>query len=776
LAVAFVNIFKKITRVLTLLAVICHFSSCGVKKYLNDSQALLVKNKVEIEEPYRKETATNIVKYYRQKPNNRFMLIINSRPYFYIRGSQGKDNWWKKFERTTLGEPPVLVDSVFIHSTLRSFASYLNTEGYYYPEIGYTLAVNRRKKATVTYHVKLNKQYVFGEYHLQVSDKEIFMLVEKNMKETLIKTGRGFHHDNLKKEQERIIDLLRNNGYYGISTESIDFDIDTTSPDGFVQVGLNIRNATDSTLHKRFYVEGISVDIERNLGSLNTNTDTFTANGITYNLGGYKLNPNVLRRNIQFETGELYSQQKLNRTYSRVTDLGVFRFINIQTKLRESNDSGYVLYNVRLIPAVKYSFTFEPQAITSDQNNTVNNQSSRNYGIAFLTQVTNRNVFRNAEILQLSFRSSFEAQGSVEPGRLINATEQSLTASIIMPRTLWFPRFDKNLNFQSTRTIISSSAIYEVNTTYKRTVFTTGLGYQFNKKLFTYFFNPLEVSFVRSYIIDDELRKQSETDIFLQNTFSNNLILDTRYGLIFTNKSIAQGLSYVTIRWDAIELAGNMLTAINNLTGKQKEEDGSYSLFGVKYAQYAKTAVDFRYNTNYDLNNASVFRLFTGLAIPYGNTPQYVPFDRRYFTGGVNSLRAWKPRAVGPGTFSEPEQLDFSGEVKIEVNSEYRFNIYHKWFEGALFTDAGNVWAMRVDPSRPGSHFEIGNVLRSLAWDMGVGVRLNFEIVIIRFDFAIPIRDPSEAQSERWVIKGMTTSPSWIPKNTQVNFGIGYPF
>lgn len=700
------------------------------------------------------------------------MMVVNSRPYFYIRGSQGKNNWWKKFQRNTLGESPVLVDTVFIHATLKSFASYLQTEGYYYPEITYQLEVNKRKKATVTYFVKLNKQYVFGEYSLQISDKELFMLVEKNMKETNIKTGRGFHHDNLKKEQARIIDLLRNNGYYGINDDVIDFDIDTTSPDGFVKVGLNIRNPDDTTIHKQFYIDEITVDIERNFGTLRKENDTITLNGIRYDLGGYKLNPNILKRNIQFESGELYSQQKLNRTYSRLSDLGVFRFINIQSKITEKNDTQYVNYSVKMIPAVKYSFTFEPQAITSDQNTTLNNQSSQNYGIAFLAQVTNRNVFRNAEILQLSFRSSFEAQGTVGPGRLINATEQSVTASIIMPRTLFLPRFDKSLDYQSTRTIISTSAIYEVNTTYKRTVFTTGLGYQFNKRLFTFFFSPLEISFIRSEIIDEELRKQSETDIFLQNTFSNNLILDTRYGVSYTNKSIAQGMSYVSVRWDAIELAGNMLTAVNNIMGNEKQEDGSYYLFGVKYYQYAKSAVDFRYNTIYDQNNASVFRVFSGLALPYGNTPDYVPFERRFFVGGVNSLRAWKPRAIGPGTFTEDDQLDFSGEVKIEANSEYRFNIYKKWFEGAVFTDAGNVWAIRDDPTRPGSHFELKNFYRSMAWDIGVGVRFNFSIVILRFDYAIPLRDPSLASNKRWVIK----DPGQSIYRSQLNFGIGYPF
>jgi outer membrane protein assembly factor BamA len=773
LAVAFVNIFGKFYRALLLLGLVCYFSSCGIKKHLDDHQALLVRNKVEIQKPYRKELASNITKYYRQKPNNRFMLLINSRPYFYIRGSQGKNNWWRKFERNTLGEPPVIVDSLFMESTLKSFKSYLQTEGYYYPEVRYGLEVNKRKKATVTYFVTLNKQYVFGEYNLQVSDKGLFLLIEKNMSQSFIKTGIGFHHDELKKEQARIVDLLRNNGYYSISTEYIDFDVDTASPDRFVKEGQNVRKANDTVLHKQYYIQAITVDVEKTARTQNSVRDTFNLNKIKYHLGGFNLNPNILERNIQFETGELYNLQKLNRTYSRLNDLGIFRFINIQTSLSENRDSGFVNYNIRMIPSVKYSFTLEPQAVTSDQNNTINNQSSRNYGVALLAQVTNRNIFRNAEILQLSFRSSFEAQGSLTPGQIINATEQSVTASVIMPRTLFFPSFDKNLRFQSTKTIISSSAIYEINTTYKRTVFTTGLGYQFNRKLFTYYFSPIEISFIRSTITDDALRKQSENDIFLQNTFSNNLILDTRYGIAYTNKSIAEGLSYVNIRWDAIELAGNMLTAINNIAGTPKNADGTYHVFGVKYFQYVKSAIDFRYNTIYDQNNASVFRLFTGVALPYGNTPQFVPFERRFFIGGVNSLRAWKPRAIGPGSYSDTSQLDFSGEIKIEGNAEYRFNIYNKWLEGALFTDIGNVWAVRNDPARPGSHFEWKDFYRSLAWDIGFGVRLNFNIIIIRLDFAMPIHDPSyKAMKDRWVIGDFGKSVY----NSNLNFGIGYPF
>ncbi|MES2780490.1 MAG: BamA/TamA family outer membrane protein [Bacteroidota bacterium] len=711
------------------------------------------------------------------------MLFINSRPYFYFMGSRGKDNWWKRFERNSLGEVPVLIDSLYLNATVQSFAGYLRGMGYYYPEITYKVHISRRKKATVTYFVKLNKRYFFGEYNLQIADKEIYDLVSKHMKETFITTGYGFKTEMMQKEQDRIVTLLHNNGYYSISKEYVDFDVDTASADGFVKLGLNITNKDDTSVHKKYYIKDVSVDIDKsaitpdNTELPTTVPDTVTLDSIHYNMGRYKLNPGILGRNIQFAPNQLYAERRFNRTYSRLSDLSIFRFINIQTHTFETRDSGFVNYNIKLVPAVKYTFTLEPQAITSDQNNTITSQS-RNYGVAAMAQITNRNIFRNAEILQLSFRSSFEAQGKKQTGGFINATEQSVTASLIMPRILFFPRFDHTPGLYSTRSIISTSAIYEVNVDYKRTVFTSGLNYQFNKRLISYYFAPAEIAFIQSEIIDPTLAELSEKDIFLQNLFSNNLILNSRFGFVFNNKPVAKGLSFVNIKWDVLEIAGNLLTAINKIVDAPKDADGSYRLLGVKYFQYAKTAIDFRYNTIFDENNATAYRFYTGVAIPYGNTPDFVPFERRFFTGGVNSLRGWRPRSIGPGSYSVDNQLDYSGEVKLEANAEFRFNMYNKWLEGALFTDAGNVWAVKPDSKRPGADFQFSNFYKSVAWDAGFGVRLNFAIFIIRFDFAIPLHEPNDppdqANYERWVVKKIGST--WLLDNTNFNFGIGYPF
>jgi outer membrane protein insertion porin family len=161
--------------------------------------------------------------------------------------------------------------------------------------------------------------------------------------------------------------------------------------------------------------------------------------------------------------------------------------------------------------------------------------------------------------------------------------------------------------------------------------------------------------------------------------------------------------------------------------------------------------------------------------VPYGNSPVYTPFEKRFFVGGANSLRAWSPRSIGPGSYTATNQIDHSGDIKLEANAEYRFNIYNHWLEGAWFTDVGNIWSMKADETTPGANFQWNRFYKELAWDAGFGVRLNFTIVLIRFDFAVPLHDPSYPNlQDRWVVKDF--NPGWVYDNMYINFGIGYPF
>jgi outer membrane protein assembly factor BamA len=256
--------------------------------------------------------------------------------------------------------------------------------------------------------------------------------------------------------------------------------------------------------------------------------------------------------------------------------------------------------------------------------------------------------------------------------------------------------------------------------------------------------------------------------------FSNNLILGGRFGFTYSDKAKNKGNHHVFLRWDVLELSGNTATALNKLLDRPFNETNTYNIFGVNYSQFAKTALDFRYNTKHDENNATVFRLFAGVGIPYGNSPKFLPFERRFWVGGANSLRAWLPRSLGPGGYYEFGQIDYSGDVKLEFNAEFRFNMYNRWLEGAVFVDAGNVWMAKKDDERPLANFEFNRFANELGIGTGFGTRLNFDIILIRLDFAIPLHDPSYNVGSRWVITNF--DQDWLFNNINFNFGIGYPF
>jgi len=749
-------------------------SSCNVEKYLQPGQYLLNSNKLEVSKPHRKETRKQLSQFFKQKPNSKLFLIFKTKPYFYFKGSEGGDNRFKKFERNVFGEPPVIIDSLFIESTVQSMKMYMQSTGYFYSEINYEVIPRKNGKADVVYHVKQNQQYKIGTYNLQIDDKRIYDIVKHSMNESRVKIGTGLHYSTFETEESRVVSLLRNNGYFLMSKDFVDYNVDTAGKNFYTSVGLNVRNLDDGSAHHKFYNNEMVVEIEQNSEANSyRGKDTFTAKNFTYIPNRFELNPAILDRNILLVKGREFKEYSLSRTYTRISDLGIFRFVNITPSVMYRNDSAFVNYHMKVIPMVKYDYSIEPQATASDQTNAISYQSSRNFGFAMELKLRDRNIFHGAEILQFSFRSAFEAQGGAHSKTFFNTTEQRLTASLIMPRTLWMPSFDRNDKFLNTKTAFNLSGIYEVNFDYKRQIYSTNMTYQFNKQLISYVFVPIEFSFIKSEM-SDALQERSASDIFIQNLFSNNVILDHRFGFNYTNKPIAKGLHYYTLKWDVIEVAGSLMSAIKRLTGASKNPSGEYTMFGVRYYEYIKSAIDFRLNTLIDKNNATAYRIFAGAALPYGNTPNFAPFEKRFFVGGANDLRGWLPRSIGPGSFYTPGQLDYSGEIKLEANAEFRFNIYNKWLEGAVFGDAGNIWSIKPNTEKPGADFSLDRFYKEIAIDGGFGARLNFEVFIIRFDFAIPLRDPSSAHIEKWVVKDI--NGEWLSRNFIFNFGIGYPF
>ena len=762
-------------------------SACNISRFHKREGPKLVKNKIEIFEKSKSRFyESDLESQTKQKPGVKFLGLVRLNVFFYRIGDASKsDSKLKRIFRDDLGRVPVIIDSTMINVSVRAMKNYLKSQGYYYAQINYTVTDTKllKERKIVTYFIKLNTQYKYGKLHVNCPDKNIYNIVNASLDESFIKLGHSFKREDLLNEQNRILNLLRNKGFYTFSKEFIDFKTDTNYSNAYIALEINIKNQEDLKPFKIYFIRNITVEVEPSIKPLNINHDTIFTKGFKYLENGSKIHPNILAKMNFLTTGDLFQQNNLIKTYGRLNDLQLFKLITITPTIIENDSQNLIDFYIELKQQKKYDVSIEPQAITSDQANLINVNSYRNYGLAAVLQLTDRNIFHNGEILQLRFRSSFEAQSgdSIPVIPFFNSNEQSFSASVTIPQLLFFNKIDRKINNANTKTIVNSSIIYEKNVQYERRVFTIGSSYQINRKLISYYVAFPEISFVKTIFTNSELETRSKTDIFLQNVFANNLIInDIRLGFTYNNQLNSKGKSYIFLRWDALELAGNLVSALNILLDAPKITDSTrniknqYELFGLNYFQYVKSFVDFRYNHWLDPNNTVVYRIAFGYALPYGNSPNYIPFEKRFFTGGANSLRAFRPRSIGPGVYYSTNQIDKSGDIKLELNMEYRFNIYKKLFEGAVFTDVGNVWAVRKD-SREGADFNISSFYNELAVGSGIGIRLNLSIFIFRLDGAFPIHDPVKPYGSRWVINN-ANDIDWYWNNSIFNFGIGYPF
>jgi outer membrane protein assembly factor BamA len=293
-------------------------------------------------------------------------------------------------------------------------------------------------------------------------------------------------------------------------------------------------------------------------------------------------------------------------------------------------------------------------------------------------------------------------------------------------------------------------------------------GYEWKESIYkTHTFEPLIISSTK--IADNSpILEDTTINAFIKNSFIDHLTTATRYVFIFNNQLLGKNRNFSYLRGN-IEFAGNTLRAINNLSNKlDNETDTSYSIGGIQYAQYIRTDFDFRYYNIINQHSTIVFRLAAGLGVPYGNS-QSLPFEKSFFVGGANGIRAWEARNLGPGSYNGKVNFDQIGDIKIEANLESRFKII-SIFEGAAFIDAGNIWLSQEDPDRLGAKINTSSFLSELAIGGGFGVRLNFNFFIIRLDAAYKLKDPSYDKNSRWIIDNLSfNKATW-------NFGIGYPF
>ena len=727
--------------------------------------------------------------------------------------------------REHVGEAPVVLDSALIEQSRQQMALYLAKEGYYRSSITDSVSTRRRKlftgrygrpfsqpKAEVVYHVDAGRPYRLCEISWRVDDPRMDSLLRANASATLVKRDMRFDADELDKERTRITDLMRQHGYLFFTRDLVQYVADTAAGDHEVDLSMRLeqplgrahkglRGTPEGTV---YVVEDVEVEIMPRPGAtLPPMRSSMDYQGLKLHYQGERpqFRPRALRNQVLLKSGAVYSQTATDRTYRRLNNLRVFDRVEIRfdTSGTEARDRTNV--NITLLPSKRQNFSTEVFG--------TNRGGFLGTSVSFLYR--HKNVFRNMGSITTQMTFGLEAQqgltGNNSPtdDATIDVRRVGMFNTLEMgPEiTLRFPRFmlpaprawldpDKWARSWNQRTSITSLYNYQQRPDYTRSLAKISFGYEWNKgRSRTWGLFPMDVNFIRIHEMTGAFADfiRTSNDAILRDSYTDHVIAGAK--LVYTwNTQNAAVRSRDMFFWRPIvQTSGLLLNAINEAFDGAPVTDTTgtsyYTLAGVRFAQFVKVENDFRYYRTIHTRSSLAFRAAAGIGVPFGNLG-VMPFEASFFGGGANGMRAWRPRTLGPGSYSAPiVAFDRIGEIRIEGNAEYRFKLVG-YVEGALFADVGNIWTIEENPAKPGSGFRWDRFYNDLAVGTGMGLRLNFDFFLVRFDFGLQTKDPALAPGERWIFQPKDrfaldrASPDGTPARyrAQVNFnlGIGYPF
>lgn len=745
-------------------------SSCGLDRYLAEDEYLLNKAKVQGEPSEYTEEMQLLIN---PKPNSRFLGLSRVRMRTYIFADNDRQRGLKAFLRDRVGEKPTLLDSTALVFSARQMENFLFNKGYFDNDVTYRVCYpgQKRLKGNVSFCVQTGPRYTLGDIQYYIQDRLIDSLVRVQQDESLLRVGMPFSSDLLAEERERLTRYLRNEGYYSFNREYIYYEVpvDTADPgDLQVDLGVGITAREGYQPHRKFYINRIYV--EPNFRLLDTlPKDTFQVNGYWFLANDPVLDPDVLKEFIYFEPGQLYQIQNEELTLEQLGELGLFKFIDIKVERLEGQiDSSLLNVHIRLTPYKKYEFLADLEVNTTEEKRQIV-ESARFYGLAGSLTLRNKNLFGQG--IQNDWRVlaglEYELE-DIENNLLLGNYELGISTGLTFPRLL-FP----GLSWQAVPgsrswTSLNLSFLLEGNEYFRRSTGSFNWSYQLNRNRLIWLINPLELSLVNTdRTAEFDALLDDLNDPLITNLFDRHFILGSEVTFIYTTRTTPLR-NYWYFKVTPYDPAGNTLWLFHKLIGAEEPPDvpgriNTYEVGGVGFYQYYKTSLDARYYWVLNGANTIAFRWNGGVGVPYGNS-KVLPYERRFFVGGSNSVRAWRSGELGPGSYLSRDELDQAGEILLEGSVEYRFDM-GDLFEGALFTDYGNIWTLD-DESRPGSVFTFPGFVNDVAVGAGVGLRLDFDFFIFRLDLAFPVRSPYSG----WTFEG----GGWL--DPRLSFGIGYPF
>ena len=734
-----------------LLGVAGLLAACSTTKYVPEGEYLLDHVQVKTDGNYRDVNTSALKNYVRQMPNSRWFSVWKLPLATYSLSGRDSTKWVNRMLRS-LGEAPVLFSKEQAQRTCYDLRRELQNEGYLHATVDVETSVGSSgKKINTKYVLHPGEPYFVRRVDYVVDDSIIARLLEEtgDSARRLLREGMKFDANRLDAERKRIAQLLANQGYMRFHKEYIGYQADTARGSRLIDLTLHIapfnsgQHDKKDTLHTKYYVRNINYSGGPNGEQLH-------------------LRRHVLHENTALVEGEPYSAARLQDTYNHFGRLQAVKYTNIS--LHEYPHSDSLDCEIQVQTNKPSTLSFEPEGTNT----------AGDLGAAASLTYQNRNLFRGSEVLSLQLRGAYEAIRGLEGYGNQDFVEWSVESSLAFPRFI-MPGLSSDLR----RRMNASSEVslrYDLQNRpeFHRRVLSAVWRYKwsmpqrydrFQLDLFdlNYVFMPWISSTFRSQYLDDET--------------SRNAILRYNYENLFITK-IGLGYSYtngVTALKTNIETSGNVLSLGSSIFGASKDDNGHNQLFNIAYAQYAKGDVDLTHSLRIDRNNQVVLHFGLGVAYPYGNST-VLPFEKRYFSGGANSVRGWSVRSLGPGKYKEADgNINFinqTGDMKLDMNVEYRTNLFWK-LGGALFVDAGNIWTLRDNADQPGGQFRFSSFLSQLAVGYGLGIRFNFDYFILRFDLGMKAINPAyeEDDDEHYPLLHPRFSRDYA-----FHFAVGLPF
>ncbi|MBK6266935.1 BamA/TamA family outer membrane protein [Marivirga sp. S37H4] len=801
----------------TLFIIVIFLSSCVGTQYLEENQNLLYKQKIKGNENISSDKLDDL---YVQETNRKLLLLPIS-PYvaFYEIGKENynqertqvaldslkaeydrkiaiaKENdnarkankYQRKFNRKAdkltkkiqegnllmrWGEPLAVYDSSAIENTKNQIQLYYESKGYFDADVTVEtkLAGLTKKRVIVNYIVEEGHPHIIDTVFFNTGkDTTILNLVEEKRNEILLKERTNYDQAQLSSERERIEILLKNSGYYAFNRQFIEFNVYQSADTNLLSVEILINRPSKDPFHKRYTIDEVNftTDVNSQVGGRSRQLERYNSVNYYYYQSAY--NKKILDQRVFLRPGEYYSLEETFTTQRQLANLDMFRFVNI----KYDTAGGEFIANIFTSPLDKYQIS-----------NEVGVNVNVTFGLPgpfYNVSLKNRNPFGGIEILELSGRVGFDAVANLsDQTQVTTATEARVNLGLTFPHFLlpFGNQLKSHFGVLNPKTKTGLGYNYTERPEYVRSNFNASYGYSWqNRKQWIYDFTFTDVNLIESKldsVFEKSLEGQLRFGNQLRRSFQPSFVSSSYINITKNFNNYGTDLQKASFVKFFAEAGGNLLNF--DFVAPNVEDSA------LAYFQFVKAAFDFRHYLPFGRESTLAFRVNVGAAKPYGSLSEGIlPYEKYFFAGGSNSIRAWAPRRLGPGSYvaidSASGNFDYSfeqpGEIIFEASLEARRNIIGV-LDGALFIDAGNVWNFS-SADKPGSEFKANRFYKQIAIGTGFGLRIDFSFLILRFDIGYKVYDPAREPGSRWTVD------EWNLGNRRnygpaLNIGIGYPF